>query len=172
MKFTCDRCQKRFTTTDEPVPGRVYRVPCRCGNTIVVQRPAAEPSAPAPAELSRRGAPPPLPAPAPDVTAKLPRPPAAAAALGSPGVAIADDPFARAEPRPDLGVLLACASEEVTPTILARRDPDAPLERSSAYRPEPTVDPFVNALRRTRTRALALGGATGAAVGALCAAAL
>jgi hypothetical protein len=108
-----------------------------------------------------------------DPPAEFRRPAAIAAALGARDVAIADDPFARAEPdRPDLRVLLACSSQEVTPTILARRDPDAPVELSSAYAPEPTVDPFADALRRTRTHALALGGAAGAAVGALCAAAI
>ena len=37
MNFSCDRCLARFSTSGEPVPGRTYRVPCACGNTMVVE---------------------------------------------------------------------------------------------------------------------------------------
>lgn len=184
MKFACDRCHKRFSTSDEPVAGRVYRIPCKCGNTIVVQLDAAAlPAAPArwappAAPRPRRSAPPPLPAPAAIAAPQAPAEPSAAAAcageLELDGVG--DDPFARAQRRegPALGVLLACASEDVTPTVLgaplARRDPDAPLELSSVYDAEPPVDCFEQEIRRTRTHALALGGATGGAIGAFFAA--
>lgn len=178
MKFSCDRCHKRFSTADEPVDGRVYRIPCKCGNTIVLHRDAA--AAPdetpiAAVSLPRPGtprrAPPPLPAaPAPP---DAPEPAISARWVASEAVAIADDPFARAQAHRGLGVLLACASEEVTPTILAaplaRRDPDA-VEVSTAY--DGDASPFVVELRRTRTHALALGGAAGAAVGGVCAALL
>ncbi len=42
MRFSCDRCGKRYATADEPVPGRVYKLPCRrCGHAIVVRVPSA-----------------------------------------------------------------------------------------------------------------------------------
>jgi hypothetical protein len=36
MKFSCERCGKRYSTANEPGSGRVYRIPCRCGNTIIL----------------------------------------------------------------------------------------------------------------------------------------
>jgi len=37
MRFSCDRCGKRYTSVDEPVPGRIYRVRCgRCGEVMRV----------------------------------------------------------------------------------------------------------------------------------------
>jgi hypothetical protein len=39
LKFACDRCGKRFNSTDEPVPGRVYRIKCKCGNLLLVKGP-------------------------------------------------------------------------------------------------------------------------------------
>ena len=38
MKFTCDRCSKRYATAEDPVPGKVYKIKCRaCGHLIVVK---------------------------------------------------------------------------------------------------------------------------------------
>ena len=37
MEFVCNRCQKRFSTSYQPVIGREYRIPCKCGNTIVLR---------------------------------------------------------------------------------------------------------------------------------------
>ncbi|HET7824012.1 MAG TPA: hypothetical protein VFK90_01710, partial [Anaeromyxobacter sp.] len=45
MKFTCDRCGKRFSSVDEPMPGRVYRIRCRCGNAIQISSPQLMPEA-------------------------------------------------------------------------------------------------------------------------------
>ncbi|ABS25550.1 hypothetical protein [Anaeromyxobacter sp. Fw109-5] len=72
MKFACDRCAKRYASVDEPAPGRVYRVRCKCGHVIVVRgtgapRGAAEarrsgveaPPLPPPLEAPRAAAPPP-----------------------------------------------------------------------------------------------------------------
>ncbi len=42
MKFTCERCGKRFASVDEPTAGRVYRIRCRCGNIIHITSPHAE----------------------------------------------------------------------------------------------------------------------------------
>ena len=52
MRFSCDRCGKRYATNDVPVPGRTYRLKCKaCGNLILVKGEAAStapdsPSAP------------------------------------------------------------------------------------------------------------------------------
>ena len=39
MKFTCERCGKRFASVDEPSAGRVYRIRCKCGNIIHITAP-------------------------------------------------------------------------------------------------------------------------------------
>ena len=70
MKFSCDRCHRRFSTQDDPVPGRVYRIGCKCGHLIVLgPRELAPPPLPAPyravtsprAVSPLRAVPPPLP---------------------------------------------------------------------------------------------------------------
>ena len=43
MKFVCDRCGKRFSSVDDPLPGRVYRIRCRCGNSIEIAAPRVVP---------------------------------------------------------------------------------------------------------------------------------
>ncbi len=77
MKFSCERCGKRYATAENPAPGRVYKLKCKaCGHIIVVKTPTAgarpapppppvpsEPRAPASAELE--GAAPGLVGPAP-----------------------------------------------------------------------------------------------------------
>jgi hypothetical protein len=45
LKFTCERCGKKFSSVDEPMPGRVYRIRCRCGNTIEIAAPRVVPDA-------------------------------------------------------------------------------------------------------------------------------
>ncbi|HET6414520.1 MAG TPA: hypothetical protein VFG53_20895 [Anaeromyxobacter sp.] len=38
MRFSCERCGKRYATNDVPVPGRIYRLKCKaCGNLILVK---------------------------------------------------------------------------------------------------------------------------------------
>lgn len=85
MKFSCDRCGKRYATADTPVPGRVYKLKCRaCGHVIVLKGPPA--GAPAAGAPPRRAPPPvaappprPAPTPVPTVTAVeiAPEPPPA-----------------------------------------------------------------------------------------------
>jgi DNA-directed RNA polymerase subunit RPC12/RpoP len=41
VRFACNRCGKRYASTDEPVPGRIYAIGCKCGHTIVVKEPPA-----------------------------------------------------------------------------------------------------------------------------------
>jgi DNA-directed RNA polymerase subunit RPC12/RpoP len=64
VKFVCEQCGKRFASTDHPVPGRTYRIRCRCGHVIVLP-PASASAAPSaadapPAAPRRAAAPPPL----------------------------------------------------------------------------------------------------------------
>ncbi|HEU4382680.1 MAG TPA: hypothetical protein VFR85_04175 [Anaeromyxobacteraceae bacterium] len=57
LRFTCSDCGKRFSTTDDPAPGQVYRIQCRCGKSIVLQ---GEPGGAVPPPLpaaSRRSTP-------------------------------------------------------------------------------------------------------------------
>jgi DNA-directed RNA polymerase subunit RPC12/RpoP len=72
VKFSCERCGKRYATAAPPVPGRVYRLRCKaCGHVIVLK---AVPGSPAPTQPSPRdldgelG----LPAPATHTPAPLP----------------------------------------------------------------------------------------------------
>lgn len=38
MKFTCERCGKKYATAEDPAPGRVYKLKCKaCGHLIVVR---------------------------------------------------------------------------------------------------------------------------------------
>lgn len=44
MKFSCERCGKRYATADRPAPGRSYKLKCKaCGHLIVVKVAAGEP---------------------------------------------------------------------------------------------------------------------------------
>lgn len=69
MRFSCDRCHKPYSSREDPVPGRVYRIGCRCGNVIVLGPfeavpppvPASRAIASRVAASPRRAAPPPLP---------------------------------------------------------------------------------------------------------------
>ena len=92
MRFTCEQCGKRYTTSDVLQPGRTYRTKCKaCGNIIVVKGSAdgatAAPATPTPAPISspppvRAAAPlnpPSAPAIVPPAVAAPPSPPPAAA---------------------------------------------------------------------------------------------
>ena len=38
MKFSCERCGKKYATAENPAPGRVYKLRCKaCGHLIVVK---------------------------------------------------------------------------------------------------------------------------------------
>jgi hypothetical protein len=111
LKFGCDRCGKRYASTDDPVRGRVYRIRCRCGHVIVLRpeggvapsvaataRPARAP-APPPA----RTAPPSVPAAPPGATPELSPEAWAEAFAAEPSDAPQEeDPFARFVPVPEL----------------------------------------------------------------------
>ncbi|HEU4384481.1 MAG TPA: hypothetical protein VFR85_13425 [Anaeromyxobacteraceae bacterium] len=58
MTLSCDRCGRHLSTAEAPVPGRVYRVPCRCGTNLAFE---IDSTGQVPARLAPRFTPPPLP---------------------------------------------------------------------------------------------------------------
>jgi hypothetical protein len=77
MKFACDRCGKKFSSTDEPVSGRVYRIQCKCGNVITVRAGDVREKTPAPSFAAP-------PAAARSLSGPLPGPGSTYAAPGAP----------------------------------------------------------------------------------------
>jgi hypothetical protein len=163
MNFACDRCGRRFITSEEAVPGRTYRIPCDCGNTIVLE--IADPAQGPPPSSARhpyttppgmyrstRGDPDPFAPPVESAPA-------------------ADDPFAPASSQGAGAGVPPAPLPEVTPTLagpLARRDPDAPSEESGEYRVTGSVS-FDDVLRRVRRQGFLAGSAAGALAGAVVA---
>ncbi|HSN15285.1 MAG TPA: AgmX/PglI C-terminal domain-containing protein [Anaeromyxobacteraceae bacterium] len=79
MKFSCDRCGKKYATAETPAPGRVYKLKCKaCGHLIVVKTPAAgpavTPSAAKPPPSDERASTAPAPPP-PEVEVEVEAPP-------------------------------------------------------------------------------------------------
>lgn len=98
MRFTCDQCGKRYTTSDVLQPGRTYRTKCKaCGTVIVVKGSAAGDGATAPPS------PTPTPAPVPAARTVAPSNPPSAPAIVPPAAAApppaAPPPPAAAEPK-------------------------------------------------------------------------
>ncbi len=132
MKFSCERCGKKYATAETPAPGRVYKIKCKaCGHLIVVKASAAQQTAtselrPPPAtEVLPTPVPAHLPAPA-DAASPPPLPPAVAAAPGLLDLEVA--PPVPAEP--------SLVDIEITPPELA--DPGPALE---PLPPEPPQAP-------------------------------
>jgi hypothetical protein len=165
MKFTCERCHKPYSTADDPVPGRLYRIPCRCGNTIVLQ---VDPP-PVVAPRRARTAPPPLPTPLRAVRPSEGAAPAVPAELVEQDVTILADELSELA-GPDVRDLLARASDPVTPTQRETARPRGDREAPSRTLAAPDASLLAEEVRRTRMRTLAGVGVASAAVGALCAA--
>jgi hypothetical protein len=70
MRFSCNHCGKRFATRDELAIGRVYRIACRCGNSIVLRFEASLRDTGTSPYEPLRAVPPPLPPPLPDFRAR------------------------------------------------------------------------------------------------------
>jgi DNA-directed RNA polymerase subunit RPC12/RpoP len=81
VRFTCERCGKKYATAEDPAPGRVYKLKCKaCGHLIVVKVSA---SSPAPASASAPVvAPPPIPAPPGVEAAAAVEPPPSTGSIG------------------------------------------------------------------------------------------
>jgi hypothetical protein len=101
VRFECSHCGKKYSSADEPTPGRVYVIGCKCGHSIVVKgpekrHPAAAARAPAPPSA------PPAPPPAARRSATLVTPPP------SPGAA-------EAAPFPEAGARRGRAGPSLDP---------------------------------------------------------
>ena len=52
MKFSCERCGKKYSTAETPAPGRAYRIDCKaCGHLVIVK---ASPEPPSEAAYGRQ----------------------------------------------------------------------------------------------------------------------
>lgn len=113
MKFSCERCGKRYATADLPIPGRIYKLKCKaCGHLIVVKGSAA--AALAAAEKSAAPTPTPTPMPMPMPTAapfSSPPPMPGQRGLGE----------GQAEPQPEF--ILQPLAEPVVPTAAPAPQP-------------------------------------------------
>ncbi|WP_242345699.1 zinc-ribbon domain-containing protein [Anaeromyxobacter terrae] len=146
MKFVCDSCGKRFASVDEPAPGRVYRVRCRCGHVILVRGPAAAPATRAAEARLRSVEPPPAP---PPLRAPSQEPERAAAPVAPPPRA--ETVPGRGGPAPE--ATEAEAEAELAPVEAAL---PAPPRRPDETEPVLPDDPF---LRAVSEAAPAAGGA-------------
>lgn len=148
MKFSCDRCHRRFSTRDDLVPGRVYRIGCKCGHLIVLgPRELAPPPLPAPGRAAispravspLRAVPPPLPWARPRAPAALDEPHHA-----DPAPAPSGPTTTGRAPRPRLPVLAT------TPT-------PPPLEDDFPVLPECRAPSWANTLVRAGRASLRAG---------------
>ncbi len=164
MDFSCDRCKRRFSTSDEPTPGCAYRIRCDCGNLISVAlplppEPRGEREVPAPEPRVVTEVLAPGPQVGPEVLAPEPR---VVPDVFAPGPPAEPDPFA-----PPAG------GEGPTPARrrpLAKRDPLARVE-SAEFRITGEVS-FDDVLRRARWRGFLSGCAAGALAAGVVAAVL
>jgi hypothetical protein len=141
VKFTCERCGKKYATAESPAPGRVYKLKCKaCGHLIVVRSSAAAPSE-VPLEVG---------APEPHHDAAAPTPtPTPLAALSSSGTQEIPVPAAHSAATPPED-LRPPAAEGGYVDLFA----DAPKAEAEPPRPPPPPpppppreDPFIAATR-------------------------
>jgi hypothetical protein len=142
MKFVCDRCGKRYSSTDEPVPGKLYRIPCKCGHVILVRGNATGGVTPAfPVGTPTPGAVLPGP-PAPSSPPSAPRSPPAPAGPDA-GVDVPQfdgDPFA-ASVAPNAHPAATSAADLGLPGAFADPRPPAPSRREPGLRLEEPTPP-------------------------------
>ncbi|MGB8930465.1 MAG: AgmX/PglI C-terminal domain-containing protein [Anaeromyxobacteraceae bacterium] len=136
MKFSCDRCGKKYATAETPAPGRVYKLKCKaCGHLIVVKTPsdgpAVSPSPPRPpavVERSPQGA---APALTPFEFASAPQsPPSASAGEATSEIteyATAEEPT----PPPGEGGYVDIFADSAPPPAPAEDDPFLKAARGS-----------------------------------------
>ena len=125
MKFSCERCGKKYATAESPAPGKVYKLKCKaCGHVIVVKPPLA--STPPAATRPSAEVPRPTPAPLPRSTTAVGPPRVSAPATAPLTGAGAPAPYA-----PE-GTTEVSVEAIGTTAITVRRTP------SSAPEPEPS----------------------------------
>jgi hypothetical protein len=136
VKFSCERCGKKYATADKPVPGRVYKLKCKaCGHLIVVrptaggQAPAAPALAVAPPEVT-------LEIGAPESATPTPAPIAAAPPV--PPLPRASEPTMQVSSAPAAGDDFQLKSGDTGYVDLFADGP--PSDRANS--PAPTADPF------------------------------
>jgi len=149
VKFECSHCGKKYSSADDPTPGRVYVIGCKCGHSIVVKGPEK----PHPAAASRPFAPASAPATAPPLV-----PPAASharrpAAIVPPPPSLDPEPAGPA-PFPEAGARRGRAGPSLDPfsdmqehsgQTGARPLADVPEVKGRIPEPTPTprsFDPF------------------------------
>jgi len=159
VKFSCDRCGKKYATADNPQPGRVYKLKCKaCGHLIVVKPLPATSAGPAVTPAPTGAAPPPevelvigQPEPTP---VEVPR-----AAPPMSLVPIAADPTAEVS---SSSLRSVPAEEEFRPPpgdtgyVDLFAEPGKP---ESAPPPPPSADPFLHAARASLPESFS-GGAS------------
>jgi hypothetical protein len=160
VKFSCERCGKKYATAESPAPGRVYKIRCKaCGHLIVVKASAGTPAAPTtelrpptsggmpavdltapPAPEPEVAPPPPLPDIQLEVGAPEPASPSNGAPAGAPELPDATQEISMA------GISAAPAEEAFTPPPGDAGYVD--LFAETPKQPEaPAEDPFVAAAR-------------------------
>jgi hypothetical protein len=162
MEFECDRCQKRFSTSYQPVTGRMYRIPCKCGNTIVLRYDLpghAKPPAFPPGAAPRR-TPPPLPDRYLCMANVRARAESAMQTMTAGECAPAPDATSPVQTSP---------AQQTSPTndraARAQLDPTASPEVSGEYSYEPSTSvPFGLAFALSRRRAFLAGCGAGAGI--------
>jgi hypothetical protein len=132
VKFSCERCGKRYATAEAPAPGRVYKIKCRaCGHLMVVR------AAP---EVVRAAAAVADPAPEPATpAASMPDPAArdATQEISSAGIVAAADEGAPAVP-PDP---FAALGEELSALAASPAPPPVPPAAAPAAAPKVPLIP-------------------------------
>jgi hypothetical protein len=154
VKFSCERCGKKYATAETPAPGRVYKIKCKaCGHLIVVKA-----SAGGPATASTEMRPPSLPGiPAVDPASLSPRPEPHPAA--TPEIQLAIEPLAPArtpglsgpplvsEGTQEISVHAASAEIEARPPAADPGYVDLFADPTKSEPLKPADDPFLAAAR-------------------------
>lgn len=88
MKFSCERCQTRYSIGDDKVRGKILKIRCKtCGNIVVVREQTTNAQAAAPAVASGGGSSPALAAPSQGASAQGAAPGGGAARSAPPSAA-------------------------------------------------------------------------------------
>jgi len=135
VKFSCERCGKRYATADTLAPGRVYKLKCKaCGHLIVVKA-SASTAASMPAQAVEADAPSRTPPPAPP---SLDGPAALQLEIDRPAAAAPPNGAFSGQPQP-----FGNATTEVSMTPTATPPPVA-VPPDEEFRPPPGDTGYVD----------------------------